>query len=169
MSNFTDKDKGWNQLMNTFKVNAGDTQGFVGWLRSSGTHAPEKSKVSDKGEIKPPKIGITMAQLARLLEFGSADGNTPEYAYFRKTLAQHSKDIKRLIKKVTASCVSGKMDKKRAVGIICQKIADGLVSTIESNLPPPNSDATIARKGSSHTLIDSAQFKNAVDWEVKSK
>lgn len=168
MGNFTDKDKGWSKLMSGFKVNAGETAGFVGWLRSSGEHKPkEEADKAAKGGAQHPQAPITMAQIAAVMEFGSSDGNIPERAPIRTTLAEHSKDIKRLIKKVAGAIVDGKMNKAKALGLVCQKIADGLVAKIESNLPPPNAPETIARKKSSKTLIDTGQIKNSVDWEIK--
>lgn len=172
MGNFTDKDKGWNKLVSAFKVNAGETAGFVGWLRSSGEYKNKEDREKEAhtaGGVAKPPSPITIAQIAATHEFGSADGRIPERAPIRTTLAKHSKDIKRLIKKVSGSVLDGKMNKKKAIGVVCQKIADGLVSTIEGNLPPPNEPSTIARKGSSKTLIDTGQMKNSVDWEVKDK
>lgn len=156
MGNFTDKDMGWKKTMNQFTVNAGEASGFVGWLRSGPQHT-SKGKAA-KG------TPITMAGLAALIEHGGE--HMPEYAPVRQALAKNAKDIKRLIKKVTAAIVDGKMTKRKALGIVCQKVTDGIVATIDSNLPPPNSEETIRRKGSDHTLIDTAQYRNAVDWEV---
>jgi hypothetical protein len=159
MGNFTDKDTGWTKMMTRFTVKAGETEGFVGYLRSSGDYKPKEP--DQKAEP------ITMAQLAAVHEYGSPIRNIPERSFIRSAISQHSKDIKKLIKKVTTSVVDGKLSKKQAIGIVCQKIADGIVAKIESNVPPPLEDATITRKGSSHTLIDTSQLKNSVDWEVK--
>jgi hypothetical protein len=166
MGAFSDKDKGWNKLMTSFKVNAGETAGFVGYLRSSGEYKPKPTK-GEPGNQTKPQVPITMAQLAAVHEYGSPEQNIPERSFIRSTLAEHSKEIKRLVKKVTNACVSGKMDKKRAIGIVCQKIADGMVAKIESNIPPALSEETIRAKGSSVALIDTGQLKNSIDWEVK--
>lgn len=167
MGNFTDKDKGWNQLMSAFKVNAGETAGFVGWLRSSGEYQPKEKAKATHGDAAKPPTPITIAQIAAIHEFGAPEANIPERAPIRGMLAEHGKDIRRLIKKVAGACIDGKMNKKQAIGIVCQKMADGLVAKIESNLPPPNEPETVARKGSSKTLIDTGQMKNSVDWEIK--
>lgn len=156
MGNFTDKDMGWYKMMSRFTVNAGETAGFVGWLRSSGEHKSKES--GGKAE------SITVAQIAAIQEWGN--DHIPERAPVRTALSEHAKDIKKLLKKVTNKVLDGKLDKKQAIGVVCQKIADGIVAKIESNLPPPNAESTIARKGSSTTLIDSAQMKNSVDWEI---
>jgi hypothetical protein len=165
MSGFSDKDKGWNRLMTSFKINAGETAGFVGYLRSSGNYKPKPKKGSSEGSSPAP--AITMAQLAAVHEYGAPEQNIPERSFIRSTLAEHSKDIKRLQKKVTNSIISGKLNKKQAIGILCHKITDGIVAKIESNIPPPLEEETIRRKGSSTALIDTGQLKNSVDWEVK--
>jgi hypothetical protein len=152
MPNFTDKDLGYKKFMNAMKLNAGETAGFVGFLRSSGEH---------KGDSKEP---TTVAQVAAWNEFGTS--RIPERSFMRSTLAEHSKEIKRLIKKVTGASVDGSMTKAKAIGIVCQKIADGIVAKITSNIPPPNAPETIDRKKSSSTLIDTGQLRNSVDWEV---
>lgn len=155
--------------MSTFKVNSGEIAGFVGYLRSSGDYKNKKMREKEakaaKTDIKPP-TPITMAQLAAVHEFGTQDGTIPERSFIRSSLADHSKEIKRLIKKVTAAIVLGKMDRARALGIVCQKIADGIVAKIDSGVPPPLSDETIRRKGSDHPLIDTGQLKNSVDWKI---
>ena len=40
--------------------------------------------------------------------------------------------------------------------------------TISNNMPPPNSEKTIKKKGSSKTLIDTGAMRNAVSYRVKS-
>lgn len=159
-SNFTDKDTGWKDLVTAFKINAGEQAVFVGWLRSSGWH---KQKAGDKG--KP----LTVAEVARIQEYGAKRGNVniPERAPLRSAVDEHSKELKAIIKKLTNKILAGKISRTQALGLIGEKMATWIKSKIDENLPPPNAPATIARKGSDHTLIDTAQMRNSVEWEVK--
>lgn len=43
-----------------------------------------------------------------------------------------------------------------------------IVENIRSNMPPPNAPATIEKKGSSSTLIDTGELMNSVDSQVQS-
>ncbi len=43
----------------------------------------------------------------------------------------------------------------------------GLIQTqIASNMPPPNAPSTIARKGSSRTLIDTGRMRQSITWAL---
>jgi hypothetical protein len=170
LSNFTDKDKGWKKFMAQAQVNSGETAGFVGYLRSSGAYKPKNKpdkKPNPTGDAKKASVGITIAQIASIHEFGSKDGTIPERSFMRSALADHSKEFKRLTKKVCDQVLMGRTDKKKGVGILCQKVVDWFAAKIDENVPPPNTQATIDRKGSDHTLIDTGQLKNSLDWEIR--
>jgi hypothetical protein len=46
------------------------------------------------------------------------------------------------------------------------KVAALLQNRISAGIDPPNSAATIARKGSSKPLVDTGQLKAAITWRV---
>lgn len=169
-SGFTDKDKGWTKFMTQFRVNSGETAGFVGYLRSSGDYKNEAMRTKEakklRTSVKPPEP-ITMAQLAAVHEMGSSDGTIPQRSFIGSAIDEHSKELMRLTKKATNKVIDGDMSKGQAIGLLCQKVADWIVAKIDSNVPPPLEDATIKRKGSTKTLVDTGQLKGAVDWEIK--
>jgi hypothetical protein len=148
---FTDKDMGYDRIMTNLRVNAGDTTAFVGFLRSSGKH-----KGSD----------VTVAQVAAINEYGNE--HTPERSFIRSALSEHTQDLKKLQKKIVNQIVSGKLSKKKGIGIIAQHVVDWIKNKIDQNIPPPNAKSTIAAKGSSHTLIDTGQMRNSVEFEISS-
>lgn len=49
-----------------------------------------------------------------------------------------------------------------------EKMIGDVKLTISNNMPPPNSEKTIKKKGSSKTLIDTGAMRNAVSYRVKS-
>lgn len=155
MGNFTDKDMGWKAFMAQAKINSGETAGFAGFLRNA------KPYVSESGEP------ITVAQIAAVQEFGNS--HVHERSFMRSALARNAKQFKRLTKKVALQVMDGKVGKNKGLGILCQWVIDRFANEIESSVPPPNAPSTIARKGSSHTLIDSGQMKNSLDWEIRGK
>lgn len=153
MSNFTDKDKGWNELMTSFRLKAGETAALVGYTQSSGKY---------KG-----KDSMTVAQVAAIQEYGSKDGKIPERSFIRSAMKEHEKEFKKLQKKVSAKVIAGKLSKSQALGILAQAAIDWIKNKIDSNVPPANAPSTVAAKGSSHTLIDTGQMRNSLGWEIK--
>ncbi len=157
MAIFTDKDKGFKRLMTSFKHVEGETVAFAGFLRSAGTHKP---KEGDK-----PATPITMAALAAAMEYGVESQNIPPRPFFSNALKTHEKDIRKLLEKGHIAVLSGKLDPKKALGVVAQKVVDWIKDSIASNTPPPNKPATVAAKGSDKTLIDSGQLLASVDWD----
>lgn len=149
---FTDKDMGFDQLMTTFKLNSKESHVNVGFLQSSGMH-----RDSD----------MTVAALAAVHEFGSSDGRIPQRSFMRSAVSMNKNAIQTLIDKLAAKVADGDMQRDAALGVIGQFLKDKIISRINSNIPPPNAPSTIARKGSSHTLIDTGQLKSSVNWEIK--
>lgn len=54
-----------------------------------------------------------------------------------------------------------------ALSRIGEEIRNDIIREIDSNLPPPNSQETIKRKGSSHTLIDTGTMKRSVEYSLE--
>ena len=158
MGNFFDRDKGWKEFVANMRKNSGETKVMVGFLRSSGQYKPKAgSKLT----------AMTMAMLGAIHEFGSRDGRIPERSYMRSTMAQLDKKLKRMLKKFSISVALGRMDKKKALGIVGEFLATAFKDKIQDGVPPANAPGTVARKGSDHTLIDTGQMRDTLDWEVQ--
>lgn len=158
-NSFYDKDKGWNRLMTRLESASGESGVFVGFLRSSGQYKPKGARA--KGEPS-----LTVAQVAAINEFGSSDGRVPERSFMRSAIDANADKITRLAKKLTGKVVDGTVSKKSALGILGQSVADSIRARIQKGVPPPNAPSTVARKKSSHTLIDTGQMVGAVEYEV---
>jgi hypothetical protein len=159
---FTEKDRGWANLCTQFEVNAGEAAVFIGYLRSSGFYKNKANR--KKGEKAKP---ITMAQLAAIQVYGTTDGRIPPRDFMNGAIERHGKEIEKMVKKLSAMIVLGKMDSKRALGIIGQFVKDKMVATIDEGGFKPNAPSTVARKGSSKPLVDTGQLRGAIDWVVK--
>lgn len=157
MGAFKSKDKGLSELMRTFKVNAGESHVFCGYLRSSGEY---KAKPGDK--ITNP---ITVAQVAMMNEFGTE--TAPERSFIRSTMSAIRKKLKLTIKKLSRKIVDGKIDKHAALGLVGEFVITHIKDTITDGVPPPNAPSTVKAKGSDHTLIDTGQMRDSLDYEVK--
>lgn len=65
-----------------------------------------------------------------------------------------------------AEIVQAGLNAGLSMGAIMKNVAEGLqdliVESIEDNIPPENAESTVAKKGSTHTLIDTGQLRASV-------
>jgi DNA-nicking Smr family endonuclease len=160
LGNFTDRDKGWKSFVSQMRKNEGETKVMVGFLRSAGEYKP---KADEEGKATP----ISMAQLGAVHEFGSKDGRIPERSFIRSGMSEVDKKLKRMVKKLSISVSLGRMDKKKALGIVGEFLVNTFKNKIQDRIPPPNKAATVRRKGSDHTLIDTGQMRDSIEWEIQ--
>lgn len=151
---FYKKGSGFSELVTQFQANNGQTNVFVGFLRSSGSHKAKKGK----------KI-LTVATIAANNEYGS--GTTPERSFMRSTMFDIRKKLKKMLLKLAKAVLHEEMDKKKALGLVGLFVQTAIKRKIQEGIPPPNADSTIAQKGSDHTLIDTGQMRDSVDFEIK--
>ena len=118
------------------------------------------------------KDGGDMGVIAVANEYGTdkaGRGNSvtiPERSFLRTTF-----DDKKNIKKAVTINVAKVFDKKKSINKITDKI--GIVMTakvkekIQSNIQPKNATSTLAKKGSSRTLVDTGHLRDSIDYEVR--
>lgn len=112
---------------------------------------------------------FTIAELAAVHEFGTADGHIPERAPVRTTFYVRAKqELADMQAKLAKAIITKGMDPKRAMGILGSWGANAIKKTITGGdgLPPPNAPSTIAAKGSSRPLVDTGMLKAAYSYEV---
>lgn len=108
--------------------------------------------------------GLTNAELMVIHEFGA--GHVPERAPLRTTFDAKEKEWFALSRKLLSALIADKVTAEQALGLLgAQAVAD-IQAQIREGLPPPNAPSTIARKGSSVPLIDTAQLIRALSWAV---
>jgi hypothetical protein len=123
---------------------------------------PDDPKVGHDGV----SIGLTLGETALINEFGSDDGRVPERPAFRLGLAHGQDDFNRLNRVNLRRVASGTMTLDQALGQLGEMGVARVKTEILDGDFEPNAPSTIARKGSSHPLIDTAQEKQSVTWEV---
>lgn len=90
----------------------------------------------------------------------------PERSFIRSTVDAHAKgDWARESEALKKAVIDG-MTVDTALKRMGMLIKSAIQAKIRSNVPPPNAPATIDRKGSSKTLIDTGQLLNSIDYEV---
>ncbi len=115
-----------------------------------------------------PSGAVTNAQLAAIHEYGLGHAWARPWIGppFRKNRSRYF-DI--LLKAYRKALKEGKpSDVERALALIGQQMVADIKAGVTqgAGIPPPNLPSTIARKGSSRTLVDTAGMVNSVTYEV---
>lgn len=120
-----------------------------------------------------PKVGhdgtsatMTLGEVALVNEFGDQAGNIPERPAWRMGLAHGQKDFNRLNKVNLKLVADGRKSLDQALGELGEMGVTRIKTEILDGDFEPNAPSTIARKGSSHPLIDTAQERQSVTWEI---
>ena len=90
----------------------------------------------------------------------------PERSFMRSTLKEKKKEIIALQKKMLVQIRKGEMTVEQALGLIGEFTADAMSQKLVQLKDPPNTAATIKRKGSNNPLVDTGQTKNSITYEV---
>lgn len=104
--------------------------------------------------------GQFVASIASKNEYGSY--NTPPRAFFRNAISNYGDSWGE-----TAFKFFKNAEANKALGMLGEVVRSDIVKSIDRTLTPPNSPVTIARKGSSHPLIDTGLLRASVNFEVK--
>jgi hypothetical protein len=113
--------------------------------------------------------GITMAELSAIHEFGSPAAGIPERSHLRSTVDQNQAEYRDLIRTLAEKFSDpnqGEAGVRQALNLLGAKVAGDVQKAISSGIPPPNSPATIRRKGSSTPLVDTGQYRQSITWAV---
>lgn len=127
------------------------------------------AKVGIMGEkAQAEHNGITNVELAAIHEFGAPAAGIPARSFLRASLRARLDEIRPVQEMVAKAVVHGNMDAERGAGLIGAKGAAVVKRYItDGQVTPPDSPQTVARKGSSQTLVDTGQLLGAVSWEVQ--
>lgn len=122
------------------------------------------------------KKGLTVATIAAYNEFGTPNNlhPVPSRPFMRNAYNTFKQSGFDFFKRAFDACFfDAKNHVVKAVPrgkdfftLLGMKIQSLMVANIDSNMPPPNSPATIAQKGSSHTLFSTGILKKSISFEV---
>lgn len=110
--------------------------------------------------------GLKIAENALIQEYGTE--KIPARPFLRKTLKKQGKWVKFVNENFDANQESPMKLKQIAANIGLMMQTD-IQESIDSNIPPPNAESTIKKKGSTKTLIDTGTLRNSVQYEVIKK
>lgn len=132
---------------------------------------PKGAKARDDDEA-------TMAQVAFYNEFGvkkPGKGSIPERSFLRATVDENSRKYTKMYEKLMGAVLEGKIDVKRAMGLLGEMAKADVQKKIRSGVPPVNASSTIRQKGSTKTLIGGnkatgyvgGQLYQSITYEVR--
>ncbi len=149
-----DKDHGWNRIKREVK-GMRNLKVRIGLLADSGTYPADEN--GDQANI---------AEVAYYNEFGTRRG-IPERPFIRtahdENKDKYAKQLRKELEDVFAGTKTVRIALER-VGALAQGHVRKKIRDIKR---PANKPSTIAAKGSSNPLIDTATMLKAVDYEVK--
>lgn len=155
MKNIQDKDLGWNAIGEFFKAND------KGLCASVGIQG-------DKAEVEK-KTGKTNVEIAVIHEFGALKANIPQRSFLRSTFDENVQDLQAKVDAAAIKIYEGKKSGtlKGGLMLIGEGLRKKIIEKLNSSIPPPLSDFTIAQKGGETTsLIDTGQMKNSISSTV---
>lgn len=160
MAAVKDIDRGWKKIMPELLRNAGKIpEVYVG--------IPEKEGAKDKESPDGPS-NYSLAEIAAVHEFGSEDGTIPKRSFLRDWVDGNRDDIEKFLVRALVAQTEGQRIEK-GLGQLGEYAIGQIKERISDNIPPPLSDATIKRKGSSVALIDTGQLRGSISWEISQK
>ena len=109
--------------------------------------------------------GQQIAEYAAYNEFGTE--KIPERSFMRSAFDENQQAISQDMANRYAQVQAGTITVYQALGLIGLRHQDQIKNKIDTNIPPPNAPATIAKKGSSHTLIDTGAMKNSIHYIIR--
>ena len=144
-------DRGWNKIMRELKLT---DRSYV----KVGVQAGEMHKPSSKGS--KPKDTTDMVKIAVTNEFGSV--GVPERSFLRSTTDEQQRNLGIMKAEAIRKITTGRTSVKRELKTIGLHLEGEVKKKIKNLRTPPNSLATIARKGSSNPLIDTNQLRDSI-------
>ncbi len=109
----------------------------------------------------------SMVTVAVANEYGTPD--IPERSFMRSTFDRLRDRLAKVAAGEVTAITSGKRTVDTSLRLMGEYFQGEVIRTIRNHPPPPNAPETIARKGSSGTLIDSGQMAQSVRYRVKAK
>lgn len=150
-------------------------KGWRGILQRVVAAAQEKKMVTvgiQGSEADEDHGGISNVRLAGVHEFGAEIQTSrgvikiPERSFIRSTVDDNA-GYKEPIAALAGKVLIGALTAGKALALLGEKVSSDMKRKIEKGIDPPNAQSTIDAKGSKKPLIDTAQMKNSITYEVK--
>lgn len=139
----------------------GDAKGRLSHLMRTLAGGPKRVKVGfPRGRVPG---GIIMRAIYN--EFGTT--RIPERPFMRITMRTNRAKYQRFLATNARWILNESVTINSALRRLGMIAVGDIQDMISSNVPPPNAPSTVRRKGSSTTLIDTGNMRQAVTYEVE--
>jgi len=110
--------------------------------------------------------GLTIATVAAVNNFGSADGRIPARPFLAPAVENGAPEYRRLAEVMLPKVMSGEMEMQTLLAQMGQ-LAEGHVKQQITDLrTPPNAQSTIDKKGSDNPLIDTGALRQSIRYVI---
>lgn len=113
--------------------------------------------------------GSSNATIYATHEFGAPEKGIPERSSLRATIDSNERQYSALGRHLCGMVIDNRLSPRQAHAILGERVVADIKRRIQRGIDPPLKDATVARKGSSKPLIDTAQMINAINYEVRGR
>jgi hypothetical protein len=150
------------------KVQIRDT-GLRSFLRRARGFSGMKAMVGIQGPAATAarSDGLTNVELASIHEFGAPKAGVPQRSFLRSTFDENRRLYEKELERIAGASLSG-AEIEGELRLLGEQYRSDVIDKIHSNIPPPLSDATIARKGGEATaLINTRQMLGSISVVVR--
>ena len=143
-------------------------------VKSLATHDIHIGIFGDKGGNED-QGGITLVEIGAIHEFGAPGAGIPERSFLRRTFELKNDVLQKFMGQLIGKALEGKLTAEQVFEALGMWGATEVKKTINDQLVTPKlsesaaGQRTIARKGSSVTLVDNGVLVNAINYEVAKK
>ena len=145
MNRVEERDLGWKRIQREIQA-AKSASVRVGVLADAGT--------SDDG--------VDLVDIAVFNEFGTK--RAPPRPFIRGAFDEKQRDLTRLKARLWNQVLAGRLDTRRALGLLGQTHEDQIKVYMTELSAPENAASTVAAKGSSNPLIDTGRLRASIRW-----
>lgn len=114
---------------------------------------------------KNEKTGTLIVNYALANEYGTS--KIPERSFMRSTYDEKQQEWNKTLDKIVNSVIEGDVDIAKKISLVGEQVVNDIKEKIDSNIPPVLSEATIKRKGSSRTLIDTGIMRASITYKIE--
>ena len=119
-----------------------------------------------EGAGKNAKTGTLIVDYATANEYGTS--RIPERSFMRSTVDEKQQEWNKALDRIVGSITEGDISNiEQKISLVGKQIVNDIKEKIDSNVPPPLSEATKKRKGSSRTLIDTGIMRASITYKVE--
>ena len=137
----------------------------LGWKRIQREIQAAKSasvRVGVLADAGASEDGVDLVDIAVFNEFGTS--RAPARPFIRGAFDEKQRDLTRLKARLWNQVLAGRLDTRRALGLLGQTHEDQVKVYMTELRTPENAASTVAAKGSSTPLIDTGRLRASSRW-----